>query len=593
MPVTEHGPPRPRLALNVGITGHRANLLPDSLTGELEERLCEILEALRQASDKLLAEQSAIFADEPPLLRLHTALATGADQIAATSAHQKNYRVRALLPFAPDEYAHDFATRTENRDFLEQLSAADEFFALPGNRNLEEHAYVLVGKAIIAAADILIAVWDGGEGNGPGGTAHVVDLAIRAGVPVLHLLVDRGALTIGTCRLITGGDAVEPVTQPMGDADAYFALVRETLAPHDAEEHAALEIYFQESEKLVNWRIEYPVLLALLGVRKLGSRPWRQMSIAENRHEKLGGTRENDDAHFAAYNWANFLAIRYAQKFRSGHITNYLLAALAVLIALGGLLAPAIKPLLVALELATIGLLFLNTRVGSDGDWHRRWLQYRHLAESLRPLAYLKRTGLAGPPFRSDYPSGGQGGSAQADWTRWYAAAVWREMASPNGLVDEGLIHDLAQEVQDQQIGPQIAYHRVNAERMHHLDHRLHEIGNFLMGTVIAGCVLYLAGYFLAHEVIGKMTYFFVFLTAGLPAVGAAVFGMRGHGEHLLAASRSTRTIHSLAANEARLNQVDGLEELTEELEKTAEIMLDDLSEWNVAYRERSLQVPG
>ena len=39
--------------------------------------------------------------------------------------------------------------------------------------------------------------------------------------------------------------------------------------------------------------------------------------------------------------------------------------------------------------LATIGLLFFNTNAGTDGEWHRRWLQYRHLAESLRLLIYL------------------------------------------------------------------------------------------------------------------------------------------------------------------------------------------------------------
>jgi hypothetical protein len=166
-------------------------------------------------------------------------------------------------------------------------------------------------------------------------------------------------------------------------------------------------------------------------------------------------------------------------------------------------------------------------------------------------------------------------------------------MDSPSGVVDHAMIEDLVEQVQVQQIDPQIAYHRVNAARMHLLDHRLHEIGNLLMGTVIAACVLYLCAYVLAHEYIKGMTSFFVFTTAGLPAVGAAVFGMRGHGEHLLAASRSTNTIAKLSGNKARLAEVDELEEVTEELEKIAENMLDDLSEWNVAYRERTLQVPG
>src|SRR5437868_15414554 len=103
------------------------------------------------------------------------------------------------------------------------------------------------------------------------------------------------------------------------------------------------------------------------------------------------------------------------------------------MLALIGLLAPHLKIFLVVAELATIGLLFLNTNAGTDGEWHRRWLQYRHLAESLRPLIYLKRSGLISTPFRSDFIGGPTHREAGADWTRWYAAAVWREMGKPHG----------------------------------------------------------------------------------------------------------------------------------------------------------------
>ena len=85
---------------------------------------------------------------------------------------------------------------------------------------------------------------------------------------------------------------------------------------------------------------------------------------------------------------------------------------------------------------------------------------------------------------------------------------------------------------------------------------------------------------------------FFIFLTAGLPAVGSAVFGLRGHGEHLLTASRSEQTAIALEGNAARLRQVAKLDSLATELETTAAIMLADLNEWILAYRERSLEIP-
>ncbi|HSM53893.1 MAG TPA: hypothetical protein VK839_06925 [Erythrobacter sp.] len=580
------------MTLNVGITGHRAHVLSDAIVAKLETRIDRCFERLMAAAQAIGSDPHSAFSDAPPLLRLHTALATGADQLAATAAKKRDYQVRALLPFPVDEYRRDFSDSSEHREFCEHLEAADSYFALPGTREAENHAYVMVGKAVIAAADVLIAVWDGKEGNGPGGTAHVVDLALRGGVPVLHVPVDRENETLGKTRLLTGGDIVDPEIAPLETDDDLEAIVREVLTPAVEMGLGDLETFFGEEEVTFNPRIEYPLLLAILGVKKLPSTPWHQMPLAdalESYKAKFGSGYERQAL---AYEWSNFLAIRYAQLFRGGHITNYMLAALAVLTALAGLLLPDIKAWLVVGELTLIGMLLFNTKVGSEGGWHRKWLQYRHLAECLRPLPYLKRTGLVGPPFRNEHVSASRGRGAVGDWTRWYSAAIWREMPSPGGTMDAQAIRELAEEVVQNDVEDQVAYHRVNAKRMHELDHRLHLAGEVVMASVIAACGLYLVLNLAAPHLLKELKYGFVFVTAGFPALGAAVFGMRGHGEHLLAASRSANTANSLATNAQKLAQVRDIESLASELERTAEIMLSDLNEWTVAYSERSLQVP-
>ena len=590
-------PPRPRLTLNIAITGHRAVILPAGAVAALQPVIASVFAELREAAVRLHDSEQMIFDTAPPLLRLHSPLATGADQLAATIASDCGFHVRALLPFSPEEYCEDFAEGVERDEFRRQLESSGEYFALPGDRADAEGAYVLVGKAVIAAADILVAVWDGGEGNGPGGTAHVVDLALAASVPVIHVAIDRETATVGTPRLLTGGDVIDPVAEPLADAAGYDALLRETLAPHTDLEREQLGLYFAEREQRINWRIEYPLLLALLKIKAISWAPHRARSIEQD----VRGDRQSLHGIEAAsssptldrsYGWANVLAIFYAQRFRSGHVTNYVLSALAVLLALMGLIVPSVKIFLVISELGVIGLLFLNTSSGTNGDWHRRWLQYRHLAESLRPLAFLKRSGLINTPFRSDFIHGQLHREAGADWTRWYAAAVWRELDSPRGVMTPARIRELADDVLREQVGPQASYHQINAERMHKLDHRLHEIGNFLMGAVIAACVLFIIGYGPLHRWIQSIMGFFIFATAGLPAVSAAVFGMRGHGEHLLAASRSANTVVALEANAVRLKQASRLEPLAAALDNTAAIMLADLNEWSVAYSERSLEIP-
>ena len=580
-------PPRPRLTLNVGITGHRATQLSPTVIAELGPSVDDVFRQLRAAAQRLHDSESAIFDPAPAQLRLHTPLATGADQLAARSARESNYHIRALLPFPPDDYRTDFAEGDEREQFEQELDAAEGWFALPGDRDADEGPYVLVGKAVIAAADILLAIWDGREGNGPGGTAHVVDLALANSVPVIHVMVDPGGPAMGTVRLLVGGDAVEPEVQPIGSPADYDALIEDTLAPHTDEERTHIDDYFDEVTKRRNWRIEYPLLLAALGVKSLPRHPLRE---APPEAPAADGRREQ---HLAAYEWANTLAIRYAQLFRSGHVANYVLSASAVILALLGLLVPQVKVFLVIAELGAIGLLFSNTRAGRSGEWHRRWLQYRHLAESLRPLPYLKRSGLISTPFRSDFVQGAGHREGGADWTRWYAAAVWREMESPTGIVTQTDIASLAKDFAAEQILPQAQYHRVNAGRMHKLDHRLHEVGNFLTGAVIAVCILFLIGFVLLHYWVVRLTDGFIFLTAGLPAVGAAVFGLRGHGEHLLAASRSASTATALEVMASRLDDATDAEELAHGLEHGAAIMLADLNEWTIAYRERSLEIPG
>jgi hypothetical protein len=127
---------------------------------------------------------------------------------------------------------------------------------------------------------------------------------------------------------------------------------------------------------------------------------------------------------------------------------------------------------------------------------------------------------------------------------------------------------------------------------MRHLDHRLHELGTLLMGAVIGSCCLYIIFYFFLHDIIGPLTYPFIFVTAGFPALGAAVFGMRGHGEHLLTASRSISTAEALEVDLGRLEALENPEELAKVLEETTQVILSDLNQWTVSYSEKSLEIP-
>ena len=143
--LAEAATPRP-ITLNVGVTGHRAGVLTAPLVRTLRPVVYTVFRQLRAATLRLQDSEEALCSATEARLRLHTPLATGADQIAAICARSSGYFVRALLPFEPSEYRKDFAAGDELDSFEQALAAADEIVALPGDRSDLEGAYVLVGQ---------------------------------------------------------------------------------------------------------------------------------------------------------------------------------------------------------------------------------------------------------------------------------------------------------------------------------------------------------------------------------------------------------------------------------------------------------------
>src|SRR5687768_18254634 len=141
------------IILNVGITGHRASVLTAPLLETLKPVVDGVFQQLREAALKIQDAEAPFCSSTPADLRLHTGLASGADQIAAGSARSSGYFVRAVLPFEADEYRNDFAPGDELDEFERALGDADEVVALPGSRSDSDGAYVLVGQSLIEAAD--------------------------------------------------------------------------------------------------------------------------------------------------------------------------------------------------------------------------------------------------------------------------------------------------------------------------------------------------------------------------------------------------------------------------------------------------------
>jgi predicted Rossmann fold nucleotide-binding protein DprA/Smf involved in DNA uptake len=150
----------------VGVTGHQ--VIPASA-----------IEWIRHEVEAWLLTQR-------PLVCL-SSLAAGADQIVAVEALRQGGSVEAVLPCQAYETTFDDPHRVVFRDLLARATAVD---VLPFT-NPSEAAFMAAGEAIVAASDVLLAIWDGKPAAGLGGTGDVVKYANEVAKPV-HVIWPPG-----------------------------------------------------------------------------------------------------------------------------------------------------------------------------------------------------------------------------------------------------------------------------------------------------------------------------------------------------------------------------------------------------------------
>ena len=93
-------------------------------------------------------------------------------------------------------------------------------------------------------------------------------------------------------------------------------------------------------------------------------------------------------------------------------------------------------------------------------------------------------------------------------------------------------------------------------------------------------------------ESVNRMSNWLTFLSAGFPAVGTAIFGIRFQGDFGGSAERSRSTAQTLRAIEAQLTGARGdLARSADLFEQSARAMLADLDEWRLVNQQQELSV--
>ena len=606
-------PPKPPLALAVGIVGHRPNRLPEAARDKVAAEVGAVLAAVAVEMESALVRYDDVLADSA-VLSLVGSLAEGADRIAARAAvaHMDKggigavtFALDAVLPFAADEFAGDFADDASRDEFRALLGKTRAVLELPGTRAAEARAYEAAAYTVLSQSDIVIGVWDGGLSGGHGGTTETIEAAARDRRPIV--VVDATGKAAPRLHWAGLSDDVTPSARvedlPSVDIGEGLprlvdALVRPPAGSaggrlHHQDEGQGLGRYFAETALRVNPFLGFPLLMATFCVRGIGRTdllPPRPETLAQA-EARFAPPVPGDEMRPAAqptiltasFGWADFVGTLLAQIFRSAFILNFIFAALAVVCAAVSIVQHDWKPWLVRIEIGLILIVLVNTWLGWRRQWHRRWLEGRELAERLRVAMLLWMLGL-----RIDGANG-----AEPTWTGWYARAAARAQGLRHARLDDaGVV--AAREAAANLLDDQCGYHATTAGRMHRLEKRLEVVGLICLTLtiIVAAMYLFLAG--LAHGEGLDIGYAVAAATAGLPALATATYGIRVIGDFAGISRRSQRTHDGVSAITGRMRaKRPNLRHTRAEVRAAAEIMLGDVAGWRLSAESRGLAIPG
>lgn len=405
------------LRLCIAVTAHR-DLVEDEVGG-LETRVRALFSSL--AGD---------FPDLP--LALLCPLAEGGDQLAARVALELGVPLIAVLPMALAEYESDFEAgkpRESFRDLLDRAERVIELPPAPGNegvplegaaRNLQ---YCQLGAFLSNHCQVLLALWDGKPATEPGGTAEVVRYHLTALMdgfvadefPASMLAENENDLVyhVACSRSRPGG-------QPL-----------EGLSPLDAA-------WFSSRDESRSDRMpaEYRQLLERLQTfSRDGRHKWQDASSAGTDLLATAPPLELPSGARAAnalFGAADGLAMHYQRRVHWGLRAVHALAALMGLVFLfySEFDGP---PLMVLVFLLLFFAGVVLHLIGERREWHRKYLDYRALAEGLRIQIYWNLSGVVDSrSVEFAYDNFLQQQDVDLGWIRHVMrqASLWRERGS-------------------------------------------------------------------------------------------------------------------------------------------------------------------
>lgn len=550
-------------SLVIGVTGHR-NLHESGLP------------VLRARVRTFLLDLQARYPQLP--LVLLSSLAEGSDQLVAQVALDLGLRVVAPLPMPAALYRGDFDHPPSLMLLERQLQQAEvltlplrhgssfEAIAAPGLAR--DQQYAQAGIFISSHCHILLALWDGRESDRLGGTAQVVRFHLRGEMPgqierrravatLLGLDEETVIHHIPTSRQDAEGDVVPRGRWLMAGQDIEasselppaFDLMFRRQAEFNADSRRYADEIAAHTEILPD-----PAPCPIQQVFRVADWLARLYQRRVNRVLR------------ATYSLAALMGFAF---FTYTHVTARNAGIYVFL----------------ALFLIGMGVVLAARR----GDWQRKYLDYRALAEGLRVQSYWRRAGIVDintSTFAHDNFLQKQ--DVGLGWIRNVMRAASLEgmlLPVPAGAAQvDAVIDDW---IGSPQGGGQLHYYSLAEARRSRVHGRAERLGLWCLGLGVGiSAVLAMGAYYFDAHLKGTLV-----AAMGVVSVGAAVheaYAYKKADKELIKQYRFMQRIFGAA--QRRLKTCTSVSEKRQILRALGEAALTEHAEWTLMHRERPLQ---
>jgi len=215
---------------------------------------------------------------------------------------------------------------------------------------------------------------------------------------------------------------------------------------------------------------------------------------------------------------------------------------------------------------------------------HRKWIENRFLAERLRAAQFLAACETEVTPIRVLPYLTGKG--QFDDWTLIAFNEIWQRLPAMKGGSDVD-VEKRKEFIREHWLEDQLKFHKKKTQKAHRLNNRLERLGIVVFGFALLAAALHLIFFNINSE---WMELPLTFAAIVLPAVGAAIGGIRTHREYSRLAKRSENMAQNLTELKESLRKAAKPEEFETLLREIEEMMLIETWDWLMLMRFAKLE---